>query len=57
MSHESLLIFATVFPSDEDFDEIMLAAVLFIIYFYNKIFISHLFYCMLACVKPVQNLF
>lgn len=57
MSHKSLLVFATVLPSDEDFDEIMLAAVLFIIYFCNKISISHLFYCMLAHVKPVQNLF
>lgn len=57
MSHKSLLVFASVLCSDEDLDEIMLAATLFIIYFCNKISISHLFHCMLACVKTVQILF
>lgn len=57
MSHKSLLVFATVLCSDEDFDEIMLAAVLFIIYFRNKISVSYPFHCMLAPVKPIQILF
>lgn len=57
MSHKSLLVFATVLHSDEDFDEIMLAAVLFIIYFCNKISVSYPFHCMLAPVKPIQILF
>lgn len=57
MSHKSLLVFATLLPSDEDFDEITLAAALFIIYFCNKISISYLFHCTLAPVKPIQILF
>lgn len=57
MSHKSLLVFASVLCWDEDFDEIMLAATLFIIYFCNKISISYLFHCMLPCVRTVQILF
>jgi len=57
MSHKSLLVFATMLSSDEGFDEIMLAATLFIIYFCNKISISYLFHWMLAPVKPIQILF
>lgn len=57
MSHKSLLVFATMLRSDEGFDEIMLAAALFIIYFCKKISISYLFHCMLAPVKPIQILF
>lgn len=54
MSHKSLLVFASMLCSDEDFDEITLAAALFIIYFCNKISISYLFHCMLAPAKPIQ---
>lgn len=57
MSHKSLLVFASVLRSDEDFDEIMLAATLFIVCFYNKVTVSYLLHCVLAPVRPIQIAF
>lgn len=57
MSHKSLLVFASVLCSDEDSDEITLAAALFIVCFCNKVTISYLLHCVLAPVRPIQITF